>query len=59
MDITLMEAGHHDELAAKALAERKELFRYADLNHPLVALLFKEATLEKLTPDEPAPSSWL
>lgn len=54
-----MEAGHHDELAAKALAERKELFRYADLNHPLVALLFKEATLEKLTPDKPAPSSWL
>ncbi|MDO8826681.1 hypothetical protein [Methylophaga sp.] len=53
-----MTSGHHDELAAKALAERQELFRYADMNHPLIALLFKEASLEKLTPDEP-DTAWL
>jgi len=52
-----MNTGHHDELAAKALAEREELFRYADLKHPLIALLFSEASLEKLTPDE-SDESW-
>lgn len=53
-----MDNGTHDELAAKALAEREELFRYADMNHPLIALLFNEASLEKLTPEDVDPS-WL
>ncbi|WP_292362282.1 MULTISPECIES: hypothetical protein [unclassified Methylophaga] len=54
-----MDTGHHDELVAKALADREELFRYADLKHPLIALLFNEASLDKLTPDESSESSWL
>lgn len=53
-----METNHHNELEAKALAEREELFRYADLKHPLIALLFAEASLEKLTPAE-SDQKWL
>ncbi|UPH46664.1 hypothetical protein [Methylophaga pinxianii] len=58
MESSLMETSHHNEQQTKALAEREELFRYADLKHPLIALLFTEATLEKLTPDE-SDQTWL
>ncbi|WP_014708119.1 hypothetical protein [Methylophaga nitratireducenticrescens] len=53
-----METNYHNEQKARALAEREELFRYADLKHPLVALLFTEASLEKLYSDE-SDQSWL
>ncbi len=53
-----MEINQHTEEQTKALAERKELFRYADLKHPLIALLFAEASLDKVTPNEP-DQSWL
>jgi len=52
-----MDTKHYDVSAAKALAERKELFRYADLNHPLVALLFTDASLDHILPDE-SETAW-
>lgn len=42
----------HDISASDALAARQELFRYADLNHPLIALLFTEGSLQHILPDE-------
>ena len=41
-----METNHLNESETKALAEREELFRYADLNHPLIAMLFAEASID-------------
>lgn len=42
----------HGASARDALATRQELFRYADLNHPLIALLFTEGALQHILPDE-------
>ncbi len=53
-----METNHLNESETRALAEREELFRYADLNHPLIAMLFAEASIDKLTPDV-ADQAWL
>ncbi len=43
---------HNDAPASDALAARQELFRYADLNHPLIALLFTEGSLQHILSDE-------
>lgn len=53
-----MDVSHQDQLTIKTMAEREELFRYADLSHPLIAVLFNKASLDELTTDA-SDAAWL
>lgn len=45
---------HHGAATSDAITERQELFRYTDLNHPLIALLFTDSSLQQILPGETA-----